>query len=340
MSADQVAVNQHGAPPIAAYTDIDDTDVTAGIRLLEDSGFDVRVIGSRDPSVIAEQAAEATVLVVGYAFVDAELINKLPNLRLIALMSMGFNNIDIEAADSRGIWVTNVPGAATEEVATHTLALILHQIRQFPFYTTAVGGGEWNSRADNPPIRISEATLGIIGLGKIGRNVAVLARSFFNEILGYDPLLPDDESTQTMLKMLGIRRVSLEELQRSSNVLSLHLPLTKETEGLIDADFIASMPSRAVLINVSRGALIDSQSLRDAVDSGHLAGAGLDVLDEEPPPADHPLVNHPAITVTPHVAYFSQTTEAEYVRIQAQNACTWLATGAPDSPVNTPKISN
>lgn len=327
--------------PVAVYTEIDDTDLTAGVAMLEQHGFEVRTLNTRDASEIVADAADAQVLLVGYADVTREMIEAMPKLRLVALMSMGFNNVDIEAADEHGVWVTNVPGAATEEVATHALALLLAVARQFDFYTrsaTAVPD-EWNSRAVYAPPRLSEKTLGIVGLGKIGRKLAEIARALFGEVIGYDPLLPENEQTTRMLDELGVRRTGLDEVRRASDVLSLHVPLTPETEQLIDAEFIDSMPQGAILVNVSRGALIDPQAVVSAVRSGRLFGAGLDVLEFEPPEAGHPLLDVDGVVLTPHVAYYSERTDAEYVRIQAQNAVSLLTEGRPDSPVNSPTLS-
>ena len=324
------------ARPIAVYTDVDDTDPTPGIRLLEEQGFEVRVLGTRDPQEIIAGAQGATVLLPGYASVTREMIEALPELRLISLMSMGFDYVDIDAATEHGVWVTNVPGAATEEVATHALAILLSSVRQLRFYTASAVPATWNDRAETAPPRLSETTLGIIGLGKIGRELVRLARPLFGEVIGYDPMLPDTPEVRTELTDLGVRRTELAEVRSAADVLSLHLPLTPQTERMVDAEFLATMPAGSVLVNVSRGGLVDHAALAEALDTGHLAGAALDVLDQEPPSADHPMLGREDVVLTPHIAYFSARTEIEYVRIQAQNAATLLATGTPDSPVNRP----
>ena len=324
------------ARPIAVYTDVDDTDPTPGIRLLEEQGFEVRVLGTRDPQEIIAGAQGATVLLPGYASVTREMIEALPELRLISLMSMGFDYVDIDAATEHGVWVTNVPGAATEEVATHALAILLSSVRQLRFYTASAVPATWNDRAETAPPRLSETTLGIIGLGKIGRELVRLARPLFGEVIGYDPMLPDTPEVRTELTDLGVRRTELAEVRSAADVLSLHLPLTPQTERMVDAEFLATMPAGSVLVNVSRGGLVDHAALAEALDTGHLAGAALDVLDQEPPSADHPMLEREDVVLTPHIAYFSARTEIEYVRIQAQNAATLLATGTPDSPVNRP----
>lgn len=329
-------MSARGERPLAVYTDVDDTDPSIGIRLLEEHGFEVRVLGTRDPEAIIEGSRGAVALLPGYAPVTREVIEALPELRIVPLMSMGFDYVDLEAATERGVWVTNVPGAATEEVATHALAILLSTVRQLPFYTASANPLDWNDRALTAPPRLSETTLGVIGLGRIGRELVRLAAPLFGSVIGYDPMLPDTAEVRAELDSLGVRRASLDEVRASSHVLSLHLPLTPETERMVDTEFLSAMPRGSVLVNVSRGALIDNDALVAALDSGQLSGAALDVLDQEPPEPGHPLLGRDDVVLTPHIAYFSARTEVEYVRIQAQNAVSLLETGAPDSPVNRP----
>ena len=322
------------ARPVAVYTDVEDTDPALGIRLLEEHGFEVRVLGTRDADQIVAGAQDAVALLPGYASVTREMIEALPNLRLVSLMSMGFDYVDVEAATEHDVWVTNVPGAATEEVATHALAILLSSVRQLPFYTASANPEDWNDRAATPPPRLSETTLGVVGLGRIGQELIRQAGALFGSVVGYDPMLPDTPEVRARLDALGVTRTTLDEVRRTSNVLSLHLPLTDETSHLVDAEFLAAMPRVATLVNVSRGGLIDDDALVAALDSGHLAGAALDVLDQEPPAPGHPLLGRDDIVLTPHIAYFSARTEIEYVRIQAQNAVSLVESGVPDSPVN------
>jgi phosphoglycerate dehydrogenase-like enzyme len=323
-----------GRRPVAVYTDVDDTDPAPGIALLEANGFEVRVLGTRDAEAIIAGARDADVLLPGYAAITREVIASLPRLRVVALMSMGFDYVDVEAATEHGVWVTNVPGAATEEVATHALALLLASARQLPFYTASATPDRWNERAASPPPRLSEQTLGIVGLGRIGRAFARVAGPLYGRVLGYDPMLPETPEVDAELGALGIARASLEEVRAASDALSLHLPLTAETARMVDAAFVAAMPAGSILVNVSRGGLVDPVAVAAALDDGHLSGAALDVLEQEPPAPGHPLVGRDDVVLTPHIAYFSRFTEVEYVRVQAQNAVTALVTGVPDSPVN------
>ncbi len=325
----------------AVYTDMDDVDFRTGKRMLTEAGFAVDYLNTQDSLRIVALAHDATALLVGYASVTAAMMDGMPSLRIIALLSMGFNNVDVEAARQRGIWVTNIPGAATEEVATHALALTLSLTRGIPFYGATVQSGEWNARDSVVPRRLSQARLGIVGLGRIGTRFAELAGALFGEVVGHDPVLPDTPEVRGRLADAGIRRTSLEEVRDTSTVLSLHMPLTPGTAGMVDEPFLTAMPPGAYLVNVSRGALIDSQALRESINTGHLSGAGLDVLDEEPPSfGSHPLLGSPRILITPHMAYLSDFTDAEYVRQQAHNVITWASSGRPESPViEVPKRS-
>lgn len=322
------------SPGVAVYTDVEDTDPTLGIELLEQAGFEVRVLGTRDPQKIIEGARDAQIIMPGYAPITREVIEALPNLKIISLMSMGFDYVDVEAATEHGVWVSHVRGTATEEVATHALAILLHALRNLDFYLASATPERWNERSEVTPPRLSELTLGIVGLGRIGQELARVAGPLFGRVVGYDPLLPDTPEIQETLANLRVERTGLDEVRDAANVLSLHLPLTDETEHMIDEAFLKRMPQGSFIVNVSRGGLIDSQALADALDDGHITGAALDVLEEEPPSAQHPLVGRGDVVLTPHIAYFSQRTEIEYVRVQAQNAVTLMETGTPDTPVN------
>lgn len=321
--------------PLAVYTDAEDIDPAAGIQLLQEAGFEVRFLHSLDPGVIAEAARDAVALLVGYAEVTAGMIAQMPTLRIISLISMGFNNIDVDAATERGVWVTNLPGVATEEVASHALSLSMALVRNLPFYERAIVAGDWLAVPPVIPPRLSESTLGIVGLGRIGLRLGTMASKVFGQVIGFDPLLPDTVATTQQLTAAGIVRTNFDEVIEASTVLSLHLPLTPETENLINAEVLTRMRPHSYLVNVSRGHLVDSQAVSDAIDSGHLAGVALDVLDVEPAGPDHPLIDERTnVIVTPHVAYLSTFTLREYVRAQALNVIDWKTNGRPSQPVN------
>ena len=331
--------------PIAVYTDIDDTDVSLGVQMLERAGFEVRIAGSRDADAIVAAAADADALLIGYAPVTRAMLEAMPRLRLVATMSMGFDMVDLDAAAERGVVVTNVPGAATEEVATHALALMLHAVRQLRFYTGSATPDDWNRRAPQPPQRLSEVTLGIVGLGKIGREFARLAGPLFGDVLGYDPLLPDTDETRAQLERLGVTRTGLAEVRDRAQVLSLHLPLTPETERMVDAAFLAAMPTGAVLVNVSRGALVDEAALAAALRERRVAAYAADTLAGDTAASAGGGADASAllaediadrVTITPHLG--AQTVEAVdgMGAIAVDNALAVLEGREAPNPVNSP----
>ncbi|HEX5598349.1 MAG TPA: C-terminal binding protein [Micromonosporaceae bacterium] len=308
--------------PLAVYTDVADLDPAPGVQLLEEHGFQVRVLDTAHPDRIISAAVDAAVLLIGYSPVTAGMMARLPNLKLICTQSAGFDMVDVAAAQQHGIWVTNVPGAATEEVAAHALAMALGLLRGLPFYDRQVRAGRWDAIAE-PLRRPSATTLGIIGMGRIGQRLAELASPLFGSVVGYDPLVPQRHWPDP------VRRMEMAELLTTADVVSLHLPLTDTTHHLIGRDQLAAMRPGALLVNVSRGELVDHEALVEALDSGHLLGAALDVLPTEPPPADLPLLQHPRILFSPHAAYLSQQSAQSYVRLQAENAISWLRQGEP-----------
>lgn len=313
--------------PIAVYTDLDDLDPAPGITVLENAGFEVRVLETRDPDTIATAAADATALLVGYAPVDANLLARLPRVRILSMLSHGHDAIDIDTATAGGIWVATVGGIATAEVATHTWALALAAVRRLDFFTLR-GRRGWLDRPASGPRRLSEITLGLVGLGRIGTKVAELAAGSVASILGHD------HSGRTV--PAGVTAASLTEVVANADLVSIHLPLDPSTERLFDADLLERMRPGSWLINVSRGGIVDSTALADALDSGHLAGAALDVLDAEPPTTGDRLAEHPNVLLTPHVAYLSDATARDYVLTQARNVVQWYRTGRPLHPVAEP----
>jgi phosphoglycerate dehydrogenase-like enzyme len=312
--------------PLAVYTDVVDVDPAPGVRLLEAAGFRVRVLRTADPARIATEAPDADALLIGYTRVDAALLAALPRVGIVATQSVGFDMVDVDAALARGVWVANVPAAATEEVAVHALAMTLSLLRGLPSYDRAVRAGRWDA-AELELRRPSATTLGVLGLGRIGRRLAALAGTVHGRVIGHDPAL--DASAWPS----GVERVGLDELLAESDVLSLHLPLTDATARIIDAAAIARMRPGAMLVNVSRGGLIDARALVDALDRGRLGGAALDVLEVEPPPPGDPLLRHPRVLLSPHAAYRSEQSAHAYVLEQARNVVEWRERGRPLNPV-------
>ncbi|MDF4249613.1 C-terminal binding protein [Streptomyces sp. WMMB303] len=317
-------------PPLAVFTDPDDLDPAPGVAKLTEAGFEVRIADSPAPDAIARAAADAVALLVGYARIDAHLLDRLPALRIVATCSAGYDMVDTEAARARGVWVCNLPGAATEEVAVHALAAALSLIRELPQADATVRRGGWTGDLPRLPRRPGELTLGLVGTGRIATRLAELAAPLFGRVLAHDPLDRPPRGPA------AFRRTDLATLLAASDVLSLHAPLTDATRGLIGSAELDRLPEGSFLVNVARGGLLDHTAVLAALDGGRLAGAALDVLPTEPPAPDDPLRTHPRLLLSPHMAFLSDAARRTYVERPAENVVAWHRTGQPLTPVVTP----
>lgn len=309
------------------YVDTVEIEAGEGWDLLVAEGFAVRSAVASTPAEVVAAAAGAEALLVGDSPVTADVIEGLADrLRIISAVTVGVDHIDLEAARAAGIWVTNVPDATTEEVAVTALAMALSLVRHVPFLDRQVRAGGWDAFATGRRRRPSSMTLGIVGLGRIGRHVAHLASPIFGRVCACDPAAgapwPD-----------GVERRALRDVIAEADVISLHLPAVPGEPPLLDADAIARMRPGALLVNVSRGALVDTDALLLALDEGRLGGAALDVVAEEPPPPDAPVRRHPRVVLTPHAAFWSDEAEAASYARQAANVVSWKRGGRPLSAV-------
>ncbi len=266
--------------------------------------------------------------------VTIEDIDRLPNLRVIATCSVGYDHIDLEAARARGIWICHVPDYCLDEMADSTIALALALVRGVVFLDRSVRAGGWDDHAAGPLEPVSDTRLGIIGFGRIGRAVATRALALGMEVWASDPEVADAD-----MSLVGVRGVRLNELLEGCGVVSLHVPLSDATAGLIGAQELALMPRGAFLINTARAGLVDQAALMAALDSGRLGGAALDVLTDEPPTPSRPAPQHPRLIVTPHAAWYSPHAEREVYRRAALAVRSVLEGGKPDGAVVTPPLS-
>jgi D-3-phosphoglycerate dehydrogenase / 2-oxoglutarate reductase len=296
-------------------------------EVLDAAGMELLTARCRTPADVISAAQDVDAVLVQYAPITAEVLDALPRLRLVSRYGVGVDVVDQEAARSRGVWVCNVPDYGTVEVALHTVGMLLALLRNLAGHDRHVRGGSWNYRLGGPLPRPGGLTLGVVGLGRIGRTTWERAAPWFGRSVGYDPFLPDDAWPA------GVERVELADVFAQSNAVTLHLPLTPETQRLVGADLLARMPAGSYLVNTARGGLVDLDAVLEALDDGRLAGVALDVLPEEPPPPDHPVRTHPRALVTPHVAWYSTESEIELRRKAAQNVVTWARTGRPDYAV-------
>jgi D-3-phosphoglycerate dehydrogenase len=250
-----------------------------------------------------EQLDQFDALIVRSATqVDADLLQQAPRLQVIGRAGVGVDNIDLQMAQEKGIIVVNAPEAASQAVAEHALGLMLALARRISAADASMRAGQWEKKQFKG-VELGGKVLGILGVGRIGALLAENARNLGMQTIGYDALLTKEE-----VQNRGVQPVSMDEVLRQSDFLSLHVPLSDETRGIIDADALASMKSRAYLISTARGGVVDEGALLRALDDGQLAGAALDVFEHEPP-LDWALVRHPAVVTTPHIA--AMTDEAQ-----------------------------
>lgn len=283
---------------------------------------DVYALDAMQESDLVGKIEDADAIMVYHYFrFTRSSIDRLENCKLIVRPGVGYDGIDITAAAARGIPVCNVPDYGTEEVADSALGMALCLARGTHFLNSRLkrGVGAWNVDQGAPIPRLRGRTFGIIGCGRIGTAAALRAKAFGFDVLFYDPHLRDGVD-----KALGIRRVdSLGELLRQSAIVSLHCPLTPQTRGLIGEAEIAQMPKGSVLINTARGGVVDTMAVIRALELGHLYGAGIDVLEVEPPPSDSPILQawrdptHPAhdrLLLNPHTAFYCEEGCEEFRR--------------------------
>lgn len=266
---------------------------------------EVEVFDRTPADKVLERCRDAEIVLTNKVPFDAERIQALPQLRYIGVTATGYNIIDLEAARKQGVIVTNVPAYSTASVAQMTFALLLELTQNVGHHSHLVRWGHWSEAPDfcfwdKPLIELAGLTMGLVGFGQIARAVAGIAAAFGMQVQVFTR---SPEKYRHQPEYSGIAFVDLEELLRTSDVVSLHCPLTPETDKLINAERLALMKPGAYLINTGRGQLIDEPALAEALKQKRLAGAGLDVLSVEPPPGSNPLLTAPNCFVTPHIAW-------------------------------------
>lgn len=289
------------------------------------------VVYDRTPeSQILSRAADAEIVLTNKTPLRGEHLRQLPALRYVGVLATGYNVVDVEAARARGVTVTNVPAYSTRSVAQLTFALLLELTLHVGHHAQTVQQGKWTASPDFcywdfPLIELDQLTMGIIGFGRIGRAVAELARAFGMNVLVHSRTRPDPLPA-------GVDFADLESLFRQSEVITLHCPLTPATERLVNAERLGWMKPGAFLLNTSRGPLVDEQALADALNSGAIAGAGLDVLSKEPPSASNPLLSARNCLITPHFAWATRAARERLMAIAVANVRAFLA-GSPQNVV-------
>jgi D-3-phosphoglycerate dehydrogenase len=302
-------------------------------KIAKENGFDFECLNTREEEAIIRGTADADGLVVVYAQITEKIISSLNKCKIIVRTGIGYNNIDVEAASRKGIMVANVPDYCAGEVADHAMALLLSLVRKVTFLAGQVRREKWSFIEAKPIPRLSETTLGLYGCGNIAQGVARRAQAFDIEVRGFDPYLPD-----AVFAKAGIGRVnSLDELCAVSDFISLHAPLTAETQHIVNWDALKKMKKTAVIVNTARGPLIDHGDLYRALKEGVIAGAALDVTEQEPPEFPLSLNELDNVLITPHAAYYSESSEPELRTKAVQEVIRTLTEGKPKFWVNAPK---
>jgi D-3-phosphoglycerate dehydrogenase / 2-oxoglutarate reductase len=304
-------------------TDAEYSSLDIEAEVLTAAGHELVRASCRTPEEVIEAGAGIDAFLVQYAPITAEVFAALPQLRLVSRYGVGVDAVDTDAAARHEVWVCNVPDYGTTEVALHAVAMLLALLRNVAGHDREVRAGHWDYHLGGHLHRPSSLTLGVVGLGRIGQMTAERAAPWFGAVVGYDPYLPDAAWPD------DIERLGLEEVFARSSAITLHLPLTEDTRGLVGTERLGRMPNGSYLVNTARGGLVDLDALLDALQSGQLAGAALDVLPDEPPPRGHPLLTHPHALITPHVAWYSAEAEVELRRKAAQNIVDLASTGRP-----------
>lgn len=280
---------------------------------------------------IIPRATEAEILLTNKVPLSAETIAQLPRLKYIGVLATGYNVVDLEAASERGIPVTNIPEYSTSSVNQLVFSHLLNHCHQVSAHGAGVREGKWSASEDfcywdSPLSELSGLTLGLIGLGKIGNMVARTALSFGMRVIAYTPSGKNREGVE-------LEMTDLETLCAESDVISLHCPLTSENQGLINASLLAQLKPSAYLINTARGPLINEADLAEALNNGLISGAGLDVLSQEPPAPDNPLLTARNCTITPHIAWATKSARARLIQTASTNLQSFL-NGEPVNVVN------
>ncbi len=296
---------------------------------LNDLGL-VKVYDRTKPQETVKRAADADIVLTNKVVLNSEVIAQLPHLKYIGVLATGYNVVDIDAANQRGIIVTNVPAYSTESVAQMVFAHLLTVTNRTEHYAVANRSGRWSTNPDfcywdTELTELAGKTFGIVGLGNIGSRVAQIALAFGMKVQALT-----SKTADTMPE--GISKVSLEDLLSTSDVISLHCPLTDSTRHLIDSQTLKQMKATAILINTGRGPLVDDQAVADALAKGHLSAFCADVLTEEPPSIANPLLQQPRAYITPHIAWATKESRSRLIQVATDNVRMFLK-GEPQNMV-------
>ena len=304
-----------------------------GVEILRRAGLEVDVKVGLKPDELEAIIGEYDALAVRSATkVTARLLEKAPRLRVVGRAGVGVDNVDLPAATRRGVVVMNTPGGSSVTVAELTVAHMLALARHVAQATASVKAGRWEKKKFQGR-ELAGKTLGVVGIGNIGSVVVERCLALKMRVVAYDPFITPEAAAK-----LGVALVTLDELWAQADVVSLHVPLTEQTRNLVNAQTLARMKKGALLVNCARGGVIDERALADALRSGHLGGAALDVFEKEPPPADHPLLQCDTFVCTPHLGASTEEAQAAVAVAVAEQLAAFLSEGEVKNAVNLPAL--
>lgn len=316
------------------YTDNIYKDNEIEYKRFEAAGYDFHVAKGHDEATLIEECRDADAVMISFVEMTEKIINTLDKCKVIVRCGMGFNNVDIPAATKKGIMVANVQKYCLEEVSDHAIALMLTLVRKTAYMSKLLREGVWDPAKARPIPRLEEMTFGLYGLGGISSRVAAKAKVFGMEVVAFDPFLPE-----TYFEKMGVRRIEKEEdLFRTADVLSVHLPLNDATAKIISYDKMKLMKPTAILINTARGGLVDEAGLIRALQEGTIGGAGLDVLADEFPDMSNPLFQMDNVIVTPHIAYYSEGSDVDLRNYACNQVIQALEQGEPEFILNKKEL--
>ena len=297
-------------------------------RVLSEIGAELKLAADSSPESVMTLAADADAVLVTYAKINADMIRQMKKVRIISRFGIGVDNVDLDAATQKGIVVTKVPDYCIDEVSDHAMALLLTAVRKIPLANDQVHAGTWKMPNVVPIHRLRGSVLGLVGFGRIPQLVAPKAKAFGMRVVAFDPYVPAD-----VFKNLGVENVEFADLLKMSDYVSIHSPLTPDTKGLFNADAFGKMKKGSYVVNTARGPIVDEAALAAAIDSGHLAGAALDVMTNEPPTGS-PLIGKRNVIITPHTSFYSEESLVE-LQTKASQEVANVLTGKPArNPVN------
>ncbi|MGY6212992.1 C-terminal binding protein [Cytobacillus firmus] len=284
--------------------------------VFKESGLDIEFVKAqcKTEDEVAEQAKHADAILNQYAPISRRVIESLENAKVISRYGVGVNTIDLDAANEKGITVANVPDYGMEEVSNHALALLLSWARKVTLLNNEVKKGNWDFKACVPIHRFNSQTVGVLGFGRIPRRFIEKVKPLGFKLAAYDPFVSAEDMASA-----GVKKMELDEIIREADYLSVHVPLIKDTFHLLNADRFSQMKKNAVIINTARGPIIDEKALIEALENGIIAGAALDVAEEEPISIDSPLLHMDNVIITPHSAWYSEEAMVELRQKAAKN---------------------